>query len=83
MMTLGEFYNLAAARVEANRLAGSPQRYGQLMFNCLSEVRPEMAAAICSETDEFGRDPFYDDVRLPAFWDFVDREWTKDFGQEE
>jgi hypothetical protein len=71
-MTLSEFY----AKVESN-LRHTTQRYGQLLFNTLYEVRPELADKIRA-TD---LDPFYvkDEDPLNPVWDklyqFLQENW--------
>ena len=41
------------------------------VFNCLREVRPDIANEIVNT--EF--DPFYDNDRLPDFWKKVEELW--------
>lgn len=47
-------------------------RRGQFLVNELHRVRLDLAKRLTAEKDY---DPFYDDKRLPAFWDFVMRNW--------
>lgn len=42
-------------------------RRGQVMFNVLSEIKPEMARDIM-DTD---KDPFYDDSKIPEFIKYI------------
>ena len=42
-------------------------REGQILFNVLSEEEPEWANEIRS-TDS---DPFYNDKKIPAFWEWL------------
>lgn len=46
-------------------------RAGQATFNLLVRVRPDLAEMV--RGSDF--DPFYDDARLPLFYDFVARHW--------
>ena len=47
------------------------QRQGQVAFNILADIRPDISTKIQGTE----RDPFYDDERLLAFYDFVARNW--------
>lgn len=75
---------LAAAQAQVERLLAicklatqlraehSDWREGQAAFNALREIDPDCALGVVSTA---GVDPFYDDSRLDAFWEFV-TEWT-------
>ena len=61
-----EFQALAATYYGDN----PAQRWGQALFNTLFAVHPEVAEKVRSD---FRVDPFYDDDRVPAFLEFVER----------
>lgn len=65
-MTFAEFTVLASRYA-----ALSGQRRGQALFNYLETVRSDLARRVngCSV------DPFYNDDNIPAFYDFVERNW--------
>jgi hypothetical protein len=48
-------------------------RVGQFIFNRLHSVRPDLARLVQS----FGvaYDPYYNDLVLPKFWEFIQRNW--------
>lgn len=50
---------------------GDDIRKGQHAFNLLRRVRADLAEKV-SGTE---RDPFYRDQNMPAFWNFIAREW--------
>lgn len=53
----------------------TPQwRAGQTAFNILVQVRPDIAEMLRGSD----YDPFHQDYRLPAFYDFVWRHWGDD-----
>lgn len=65
------FENFKAA---ATLLRHPSQRAGQFAFNLLRVLRPDLA-------DEVRRtecDPFYDDIRLAKFWDYVEQNWWRE-----
>lgn len=47
------------------------QRYGQWAFNLLHELRPELA----DEVRATEVDPFYDNLRVPEFLDWLEGKW--------
>lgn len=47
------------------------QRRGQMAFNLLTVMHPVLAEAVRGSL----HDPFYDDARLPEFFDFVGVFW--------
>lgn len=51
---------------EASRTPAG-MREGQHAFNVVQASRPDIARAAIKA----GLDPFYDDAKLPEFWDFV------------
>lgn len=55
----------------------SDLRYGQWLFNTLTEIRPDLTAQVRATEN----DPFYNDDRVPAFLAWVARHWdTGDIG---
>ena len=48
-------------------------RKGQIAWNELYEVRPDICRLIMAGAREI--DPFVDDSRLPAFYEFVEENW--------
>lgn len=48
-------------------------RHGQAAFNVLWRLRPDLSEQIRGRHHDI--DPFYDDVRLPAFYEWVERNW--------
>lgn len=48
------------------------QRSGQAAYNALWEARPDIADRVRGTKV----DPFYEDRRLLAFWNFVQAEWA-------
>jgi len=62
------FCTLTAARKRAD----SESRMGQICFNTLFEFRPELAEEIRATE----KDPFYDDSRLRAFYEFIMDKWN-------
>jgi hypothetical protein len=52
------------------------QRIGQAVFNVLAEVRPDLAERIRgTELDAFYSNPDYQDGKLDAMGEFIDKEW--------
>lgn len=51
------------------------QRAGQWAFNTLVRMRPELANRLKAT----GYDPFYDDEKLPVFYDWVDEMWHSEY----
>ena len=49
------------------------QRPGQLAYNMLRKVRPDLADQVRGQQ---GIDPFHRDDNLPAFFQFVEDNWT-------
>lgn len=47
-------------------------RHGQALFNLLDRVRPDLAGLL--RDSDF--DPFYQNDRLPDFYDFLSRHWN-------
>ena len=48
------------------------ERKGQWAFNCLWMWRPDLSEQI---RGSYNLDPFNNDDRLPAFWQFVEENW--------
>ena len=73
MITLAEFWN------DVNLMAaghmGQRMRYGQIAFNMLNDVRPDLAAVVRGSI----MDPFYcektRDPRFLRFIDFLQEKW--------
>lgn len=48
-------------------------RKGQRVFNMLWALRPDLA----DELRTTYCDPFYDDARLPEFWEYIEGRWDR------
>lgn len=68
--TFTEFVVAAADVADADKPRGG-QRVGQAVFNLLDKVRPDLALMV----NNSDYDPFFDDSRLPLFYDFLFRNW--------
>ena len=58
---------------EVNKEFRSPKgwRHGQAAFNVLRTVREDLA----SQVHRSSRDPFYNDSKLPSFYEWVGNNW--------
>lgn len=67
--TYSDFVTAAVDYIEN----GAPRswRTGQTVYNLLDKVRPDLSFMVAGSDV----DPFYDDSRLPLFYDFVMRHW--------
>lgn len=52
---------------------GENERPGQMVFNALSTVRPDLANRLTDQDvpEALRPDPFYDDSKLEEFWDWL------------
>lgn len=66
-MTFSQFFGDYLASIVSTRTL----RRGQLFYNSLRAVRPDLAAKLMS----VNLDPFYDDEKLFAAVDFTESEW--------
>lgn len=57
-----------AAAAMRMRAANPAWRAGQCAYNSLRDTNTVVADLVYSDLDA---DPFYDDARLPAFWQFL------------
>jgi len=64
---LTEFYKA----VRAYGLASPQQREGQVLFNVLCALRPDLAEQIRATN----LDPFYDDTRMPDTFTWIVQNW--------
>lgn len=63
---------VAVCKLSAQLIRNQPHwREGQAAFNALRQIDEECALAVTATAV----DPFYDDSRLDAFWEFI-TEWT-------
>lgn len=51
---------------------GQHQRMGQMMWNVLEELRPDLASRI---RGSYKYDPFNNDANINDFLDFIERTW--------
>lgn len=68
------FADFVTAAADVADFAKGTQRVGQRAFNLLAQVKPDVSSLLAGS--DF--DPFYDDARLPLFYDFVMRHWDDD-----
>lgn len=68
-MTFDQFIDLYEK--EAKNLDNSHFRRGQLLFNILREIRPDLSEKIRSTS----LDPFYLDASIPLCWLFIQKNW--------
>lgn len=52
------------------------QRKGQFLMNTLSVHRPDLHDKMMKDSHHC--DPYYDDSRIPLFWEFVFENWRID-----
>jgi hypothetical protein len=78
-MSIFEFFSEIDERYDTS----DNLRYGQIAFNYLSEVRPELAEKVRGTS----KDPFYiEDIKHPnwkRFIDFIEKNWHSTFTNEE
>ncbi len=72
-MTYPEFTGLIGQKWIEESRKENPLRNGQLAWNELFEVRPDICRLIMAGPKEL--DPFNDDSRIPAFFKFVEENW--------
>jgi hypothetical protein len=69
MSTYAEYLDLVEATMAVH---GPDWRQGQAAFNALCKVSPILAEEVRGSL----RDPFYQDSRLDAFYEYVELNWV-------
>ena len=70
-ITLPDFYDHCRKQISVMN-----QRKGQFLMNQLSVHRPDLYSKIMKGNPQC--DPFFDDNRIPLFWEFVVENWRID-----
>jgi hypothetical protein len=75
-MTFNQYYRLVLDRQleGAAREGGDPWRAGQIYFNLLHQVRPDLAGQICGSE----KDPFHRNDRILPFLEWLIDAWDKE-----
>lgn len=66
-MLIQEFWNEVNVYISIH----PQQRLGQAIYNCLADIKPELAQKITSTEV----DAFYDSTKVPAMSDFIQENW--------
>lgn len=75
MITLTQFWHDVALMAQGH--VGQRQRYGQIAFNMLAHIRPDLSERVRGSD----MDPFYathtDDDKLRRFREFLETNWER------